>query len=76
MQKFICNSCGKELKTQIDDQGKQIVMEDYLKVQKAWGYFSHKDEEIHEFILCEACYDKMISHFAKCVDVKSNLELL
>lgn len=51
-QMMICNGCGKEINTEIQD---------FLKVQKEWGYFSRKDLEIHEFCLCEKCYDRILS---------------
>ena len=41
-----------------------ILKEDVFEGDKEWGYFSEKDMMRHSFILCEACYDKMISNFA------------
>lgn len=57
-RKFYCNACGRELAAK-----KGILHEDALAVCKDWGYFSKKDLEIHTFMLCEQCYDKMISGF-------------
>lgn len=51
-QIYICNGCGKKI------NGKE---QDFLRVQKEWGYFSSKDMELHEFYLCEECYDKLLS---------------
>ena len=51
-QIYICNGCGKKI------NGKE---QDFLHVQKEWGYFSSKDMELHEFYLCEECYDKLLS---------------
>ncbi len=56
--KIICNRCGKEI---IVKNG--IPEEDVLSVQKRWGYFSNKDNEAHEFELCEQCYDQIVSGF-------------
>lgn len=56
---IICNKCGKEIR--VDDG---YPKEDVLSVEKRWGYFSGKDNEIHEFDLCEECYDEMIQAFA------------
>lgn len=66
-----CNCCGKKIKTQGDR-----VMEGVFPVQTQWGYFSDKDGEIHEFDLCEACYDKWISGFQIPVEKKIENELL
>ena len=30
-----------------------------------WNYFSNKDGEIHNFTLCENCYDKFINNQVK-----------
>lgn len=56
--KIICNKCGKEM---IVENG--MLKGDVLSVQKRWGYFSEKDNEVHSFDLCEACYDEWISTF-------------
>lgn len=56
--KIICNKCGKEI---IVENG--MLKEDVLSVQKRWGYFSEKDNEVHSFDLCEVCYDEWISTF-------------
>lgn len=52
IDQIICNKCGKI----IDDS-------DALSVEKRWGYFSEKDNEVHQFDLCEQCYDEMIASF-------------
>lgn len=53
-----CNCCGKEIK---EEQG--ILREDVLTIVKDWGYFSEKDMERHQLVICEACYDKWVSGF-------------
>lgn len=55
-EEFICNSCGKTLSVK-----NGILQEDALIIRKEWGYFSHRDMEIHEIILCEKCYDRWVS---------------
>jgi len=62
MKKIICNSCGKEIKME-----NGIVQEDYLSIRKEWGYFSRKDGEIHQLILCENCYDNITEMFQRPV---------
>lgn len=51
----VCNKCGKELQKQ-----NQVYVEDYLEINKVWGYFSQRDGERHQLILCEECYNKWI----------------
>lgn len=53
-----CNLCGKKIEVQ-----KEIPVEDYVAVKKTWGYFSKKDGEVHEWHLCEACYDELVRRF-------------
>lgn len=55
---IFCNGCGKEI---VIKDG--MMREDLLSVEKRWGYFSGKDNEVHRFDLCEKCYDRMISQF-------------
>lgn len=59
VEKIICNRCGK-----IIPVSNGILEEDVLSVNKRWGYFSNKDNEVHEFDLCEVCYDKMVAEFS------------
>ena len=40
-----------------------IAAEDVLSVEKRWNYFSQKDNDVHRFDLCEACYDELIETF-------------
>lgn len=56
--KIICNKCGKEISVV-----NGIPSEDVLSVEKRWNYFSEKDNEVHEFDLCEACYDELTEAF-------------
>ena len=50
--KSICNCCGRVLE-----------QEEYINIEKQWGYFSNKDGILHSFVICEKCYDKMIDSF-------------
>ena len=54
----ICNGCGKAL---LERNG--ILQEDVFEGAKQWGYFSAKDGVTHRFLLCEKCYDLMVSKF-------------
>ena len=65
MEKIICNKCGKEILVK-----NGIPEADALTVQKRWGYFSGKDNEVHHFDLCEACYDEWIAGFQIPVEIE------
>ncbi len=47
-----CNCCGRK-----------ILGEDFLEVEKSWGYFSSKDGVNESFELCEKCYDSFVELF-------------
>ena len=53
----LCDCCGKEIKTLKAD------CEDYLAIDKTWGYSSTKDGERHEVHICESCYGKWVQGF-------------
>ena len=59
VEKIICNRCGKEIPVR-----NGVPRGDTLHVEKRWGYFSEKDNDVHSFDLCEACYDAMVADFA------------
>ena len=70
-RELYCYQCGRELKTE-----KGILKEDALIVKKEWGYFSDKDLVVHDFAICESCYDKWIAGFAKPVHKSKMTEVL
>lgn len=55
---LICNGCGRQLKVE-----NGILREDVFEGKKQWGYFSDRDGELHSFLLCEECYNRMIQKF-------------
>ena len=65
---IFCNGCGKEIK--IKDG---VIREGLLYVEKRWGYFSDKDNEVHRFDLCEECYDRMVSQFVIPVEKENEV---
>lgn len=65
IEKIICNKCGKEIAVKHD-----MTQTDVLSVEKRWGYFSKKDNEVHSFDLCEECYDEMIATFQIPVEIE------
>lgn len=58
LTKIICNRCGREILVR-----NGVPEEDSVSVMKRWNYFSDKDNEVHEFDLCEKCYDELTSQF-------------
>lgn len=70
-KKIVCNACGKEYRTQ-----GEVIKKDFLCIQKDWGYFSSKDGQHHQIILCENCYDEWIRTFAVPPVVTDTKELI
>jgi hypothetical protein len=68
--KIFCNKCGNEI--QKDKIG---IMPDFLGVKKEWGFFSEKDMELHQWDLCEACYDAFVKEFEIPVEIEEVMEL-
>lgn len=70
-REYVCNGCGKKLSMKND-----ILQEDALIIKKEWGYFSHKDLEIHEIVLCEKCYDKWVAELPVPISIRQKNEVL
>ena len=58
IEKIICNKCGREIEVKGG-----VPQEDVLEVNKRWGYFSRKDNQIDQVDLCEDCYDELVKSF-------------
>lgn len=65
VKKIICNKCGREIAV-----GEANGTEDVFQVEKRWGYFSNKDNEVHRFDLCEKCYDEWIATFRIPIEIE------
>ncbi len=59
-----CNACGRQIEKEA------------LWVRKEWGYFSKRDLEVHEFAICESCYEQMIDQFVIPVKKTEKIEVL
>lgn len=57
-REIICNKCGKKIRNTGSQTG-----EDFLHVEKTWGYFSEKDGVKQSFNLCESCCDELLREF-------------
>ncbi len=69
--KVLCNKCKKELPMK-----RNIILEDFIEVNKKWGYFSKKDGLTYNFILCEECSDELMESFLIPVKITDTNELL
>ncbi len=52
----VCNVCGEKI-------AHADYIDNYISVEKNWGYGSPHDGETHSFELCGKCYDELISKF-------------
>lgn len=68
----VCNYCGKPIAM----HKSHGVFDDFISIEKAWGYYSEFDNEIHKFDLCQECYKKLINKFKipiHCDDLNNDL---
>ncbi len=66
-----CNCCGRRLTV---EHG--IIKEGCAAVELPFGFFSDKGGQVHDFDLCEDCYDIIISGFEIPVEIKEKTEFL
>jgi len=57
-----CNICGKEI-----DRGEHGYFDNFISVEKTWGYGTEFDGETHKFDICIDCYKKLTDGFEKPV---------
>lgn len=67
MEQKLCNVCGKQL---------DASREDYLYIEKEWGYFSAKDGRRDRIRICESCYDRWMEQLSIPVDTGDVTELV
>ena len=68
---IFCNGCGKKIVVEND-----IIKEGIFSIEYPFGYFSNKDGQIHQFDLCENCYDQIVEKFQIPCQVEENTEYL
>ena len=56
MSEIRCNRCGR-----IIVFGDMHNKEDYVLIQKEWGYFSRKDGRKYTLRMCEELYDRIVN---------------
>lgn len=59
VEDIFCNLCGQKVPVKVFNFG-----QDYLHIEKDWGYNSDYDGEVHTIDICMSCYKKLISSFA------------
>lgn len=69
--KIYCNVCGKEI-----GDLTQLQREDFVYIEKEWGYFSNKDGEHHIIRICESCYDRWTHTFQIPVEKRDVIEMV
>lgn len=70
---IICNCCGQPIKKHafdVDTTKPFDIPDDYLEINKEWGYFSDYDYENHKAHICQTCYKKWIDSFKIPIEVK------
>ena len=60
--KVYCNCCGKEI---LMKENSRIALEDYVFIDKSWGYFSKKDGIRQKMIIFETCFEKWTESFVQ-----------
>lgn len=71
--KVYCNCCGKQIKMK---ENTQIALEDYVLIEKNWGYFSKKDGIRQKITVCEHCFDAWVQTFVRKPQDEEIQELL
>lgn len=71
--KIYCNCCGKQIQMK---ENTQIALEDFVFIEKSWGYFSEKDGIRHKMHICESCFDEWVKTFALAPGEMEERELL
>ena len=57
-EKVICNCCGKEI-----EKNAHGYMNDYIHIEKTWGYASENDGKEDTADICEKCWRKIMESF-------------
>ena len=57
MKTITCNCCGEDIKITNN------IPEDFITINKSWGFLSPFDGETHDIDLCTSCYKNFIDSF-------------
>ena len=56
IQDIFCNICGEKIHK--NDHG---YFEDFVSIEKKWGYHSDFDNETHCIDICQSCYKVLLN---------------
>lgn len=68
--KRFCHCCGREFAMNGD-----MFMDEFLHIEKEWGYFSNQDGTNLSADVCEACLMDWIKTFKHKPDITERVEL-
>jgi len=57
IQDIFCNICGEKI-----HKNEYGYYDDFLSIEKKWGYHSDFDGEIHCIDVCQTCYKKLLDN--------------
>lgn len=55
-EKTCCNMCASYIPVNVYG-----YLEEYLEIEKRWGYGSPMDNEVHHLYICQGCYEQFFS---------------
>jgi hypothetical protein len=58
ISEITCDKCGADI-----TKNEHGYFDDFLKVDKTWGYHSAWDGETHTFDICQRCYREWMEAF-------------
>jgi|SRR5208337_460798 len=69
LDQVVCDRCDKEIE-KVSEGGwnpfgephsvyHEPAFKDFFLLRTSWGYYSGKDGETHEAVICEPCYDEI-----------------
>lgn len=68
--KTFCNCCGKEISMNGD-----MFLEEFLHIEKEWGYFSNQDGINLSADVCEECLMNWMKDFQYKPEIQERIEL-
>ena len=66
----------KDIKTIKKLKNKSIIDEEYINIEKQWGYFSDRDGTIQRGKICEECFERIAKTFKIPLEEELLTELL
>lgn len=54
IDQIVCDICGVAI-----NKNEHDIFDDFLHIEKTWGYNSNKDGKSYSFDVCEKCFEKI-----------------